>query len=227
MASIWDWVPALIAGGASIFGTVQSTNANKDATKAANAATAAGTKAQTDALLRTEQIMREQQAAAAPGLMRTQQIMGGADTLTPAQLAALDDARRTSIDALQGGSLRGSARATADTVRKVEGDMRTGFLDSNRGRADNAAATLTGQYFGAGNNIAQANNQAGQALSQGLISAGNNNANLITANAGIQGKAIGDIGAIIADQIKSDASNKRNSSYGSVFDEKTKTWSQA
>lgn len=231
MASIWDWVtklaPAVISGGATIYGASQAASANKDATRTANAATAAGTKAQTDALMRSEQILREQQAAASPGLMHMQQIVGRGDALTPAQIAALDDARRVSIDALQGGSLRGSARATADTVRKVDGDMRTGFMDSNRNRADSAASGLAGQYFGAGNSIVSQNNQAGQAVSQGLINTGNNNANLVTANAGIQGKAIGDIGAIIADQLKTDASNKRNSSYGNVFDEQTKTWRQA
>ena len=231
MASYWDWLPAVITGGATLLGTKMTTDANKAATSTANAGTDAATKAQLESLNRAELILKQQQTAASPGLMRMQQMVGAGDQLTPSQITALEDARRTSLDALKGGSLRGSARATADTVRKVEGDMRNQFLESNRNRSDSAATNLSNQYFSSGNAVANNAVNAGNAVSSGLVSTAGNNANLTTTNSQIQGKAIGDIGAIIADQLKADNQKKRDSSYApvgqNIFNESTGAWSQA
>jgi hypothetical protein len=153
---------------------------------------------------------------ASPGLLALQGIVNRSEALTPEQTLALDDARRKSLDALQGGSLRGSARATAATVNDVDGRMRTEFMAQNRGRADSAAGALSGQYFNAGNNIADLNMQGGKSVSSGLLNTGDINAANELGQGTIQSRAIGDIGAIIADQLKNSETKKRDSSYETI-----------
>jgi hypothetical protein len=139
-----------------------------------------------------------------------QGVIGRGTALTPAQQQALDDARRTTIDALQGGDLRGSAGATVAAVRDVEGRMRGDFMSQNQNRADTAATALSGQYFNQGKNSADLDLSRGATVSQGLMSNANVNAANTMGQATIKGQAIGDIGAIIADEAK------RRSSYQTV-----------
>jgi len=217
MAGFWDFIPKLlptvISGGATLYGAQLSSDATKSAAKTTTAASQAAAAAQTESLKRAEEIIKSQQAAASPGLIAMQNIVGRGEQLTPAQLTALGDARRTTLDSLQGGSVRGSARATAETVKKVEGDMRNTYLDKNRATSDNAAANLSNQYFNSGNTIAGLNTQSGTVASQNLMNAGNINAASDLGQANIQGKAIGDIGALIAGSLKDEMSKKRESSY--------------
>ena len=216
MASFWDWVPTVIEAGVSLWGSSKASSANDKATQAAIDAQNRATKAQTDALQLAEQKQKEMQLAASPGLMQTQQIIARGEALTPEQKLALDDARRQGIDALQGGSIRGSARATTAVLNDLENRMRTGFMGQNRDRADAAASSLTGQYFNAGNNVSNLTGQQGQVLSSGLMNNGQNLVNSIQNDAAIKGTAIGDIGAVIADQLKTIQNQKRASSYDQV-----------
>jgi hypothetical protein len=96
----------------------------------------------------------------------------------------------------------------------MPGDVRNQFLTQNQGRADAAASGLSGQYFNAGNNLQNSIVNSGKAVSSGLTTAGDITASSMLGQAGVQGKAIGDIGAIIADEIKN--KQKRPSNYNDV-----------
>lgn len=222
--SSWDWVksfakdvlPAIVGVGATVYGTKVAADAQKDAVKTANQAQKQATQADLQGLQMAQQNVQQLQGAASPGLMRMQDIIGRGEQLTPEQVLALDDARRTTTDALNGGSLRGSARATVAAINDVDGRMRTGFMAQNRQQADTAAANLSGQYFNAGNNIANLNRDVGNTVSQGLINTGQNNVTSGINQAAIKGQAIGDIGAVIADSIKQSNNGKRDSSYEEI-----------
>lgn len=238
MASFWDWVPTLITAGTAIYGANLAQEAREEATQQANQATQQSTQAIVDAnreataanveaIEAAQEMMKEQQYAASPGLVSVQNIIGRGEELTPVQEQGLTDARRRTLDALQGGSLRGSARATAETVRDVEGRMRDQYIDTNRMRADQAASNLAGQYFNAGRNVADLNLQKGATTSAGLLNTGTAQAgglnqmgqNLATNTintAVTQGSAIGDVTALIADKLKEEGTRERNSAYGST-----------
>lgn len=233
--SFWRWLPSLIPAAATIYGASQASKASKQDTTAANQAnqkaTDASIQAQREAtaaelekLAVAERLMQAQQRQASPGLVGLQQIIGRGEALTPEQELALEDARRNTANALAGSSLRGSARATAASIQDVEGRMRTGFIDSNRSRADAAAGQLSGQYFNAGDNLVNIAGAQGDSASKGLINIGTaNRANIIgtgqndvdnlTRQSTIKGSAIGDIAAVISDQIKQDS---KPSSYKEV-----------
>lgn len=213
-SSFWNWAPTLLQIGTTIWGASKQADATQAAAQTAANAQNNATAAQLQGIELARQTMQQQQAAASPGLVAMQNTVTRGNALTDAQRTALDEARRTAIDSLRGSGLRGSARATTATVGKIEGDMRNQYLDANQNRADQAAQTLSGQYFNAGNNTANLQTGAGNAVSQGLTSVGDINASSQLGTATTTGKAIGDIGAIIADEIKSN--QKRDSSYGNT-----------
>lgn len=213
MASFWDFLPTIVTAGATIYGAKQASDVKEKAASQALSAQQGATAAEQEAIKVAQRNMERQQQMASPGLMALQSIIGRGEQLTPAQMIALEDARRTSLDSLQGGSLRGSARATAAVVNDVEGRMRAGFMDSNRSRADQAASNLSGQYFNAGNNISDLNLKSGLSASQGLMNTGEINAANTIGQGAVKGQAIGDLGAIIADQVKRSSVESRDSSY--------------
>lgn len=215
--SFWDWVkpalPVLIGAGATIYGANLQSKANNQAAQIATTANQGSTDAQLKSIDVAEKTMQTQQRAASPGLIAIQNIIGRGSSLTPEQQIALDDARRTTLDSLGGSGVRGSARATVAAVNDVEGRMRGGFLSTNQAKSDQAASNLSGQYFNAGNNIADLNLASGKTVSQGLLNSGDINAANTMGQATLKGTAIGDIGAVIADQIKASNQEKRDSSY--------------
>lgn len=216
--SFWDFVPKIIETGITLWGAHETASADKKARDVAIEQQNRATKAQLEGLRIAEENQRQLQTAASPGLVQMQNIIGRGEALTPEQIIALEDARRTSLDSLHGSGLRGSARATVATVNDVEGRMRAGFLDQNRNRADGAASALTGQYFNAGNNMANIATAQGGAVSSGLLANGQNLVDSIKNQNTIKGRAIGDIGAVIADSVKAAANEKRSSSYDSLND---------
>lgn len=227
--SFWDFIPKLlptvIAAGATVYGAKMASDAQKDARKTANVAQTKATDAQLEGIRAAEQNTQQLQSAASPGLMRIQSVIGRGEALTPEQILALNDARRTTLDTLQGGSLRGSARATVASVNDVENRMRTNMVAQNRNQADSAASSLSGQYFNAGNNISNLNRDAGNTVSQGLINTGQTDVNTGMNQGLIKGQAIGDIGAVIADAMKKKDQERRDSSYATVngggYDDRT------
>ncbi len=194
MASYWDWLPALITAGATIYGVNQKSQATNQATKQL-----------ADANNQSTQILQENRTAASPGLLATQDIIGRGSTLTPAQELAVADSRDQALNALKGSSLRGSARATSAIVADTDKRVRDNFMSQNQGQADAAATGLSGQYFGSGTQV-----------SQGLVNGGNIQAANTLGQGALQGQAIGDVGALIADQVKTNLQNERGSSYAKV-----------
>lgn len=217
---MWDWVvdmaPTLIETGVKAYGANQKSKAYNAATDTSVAAQQAATEREIAAREQANLILRQQQQAASPGLTALQGVIGRSDQLTSAQIQALDDARRTTLDSLQGGALRGSARATAATIADVDGRIRSQMLSQNQNRADNAAGSLAGQYFSAGNSVANNTIGSGQTASQGLTNIGQLQANNSINQDAINGTAIGDIGAVIADSVKAAQNQKRDSSYKDI-----------
>lgn len=208
--------PTVINAGVKLYGASQTADAYNKATKDTIAATQKATAANLEAQREANAILKSQQGMASPGLLQLQRTISQQDTLTPAQIQALDDARRTTIDSLSTGGLRGSAAATAATVRKVEGDMRGRFMDTNQNRANSAAGSLAGQYFTAGDKAAQVAVNTGNTISSGLTSVGDLNANNTIRQNAITGTAIGDIGATITDYLKNNINNERDDIYKTV-----------
>lgn len=166
--------------GSSLLGTLGSIAANKKATKTATAS-----------LVQKQQDLKKLQAAAQPGITQQYNTIARQNVLTPAQQTAINTARDTTLTALNQGGLRGSGRATVAAVKDVEGTLRNQYLDANRTRADSAASSLAGNYFNAGTNAAQVSPQIGETHGTNTL-----------ATAIQTGKAIGDIGALIADEQK-------------------------
>lgn len=203
--SFWTFlkdVTPLLAVGATVYGANQSAQAN---TQAANTMTAAQDKAMTAA----NTVYKANQGAASPGLLATQAVINRGSRLSPEQEQQVADTRAQALNALKGSSLRGSARTTAAIIADTDKRTRDNLMSQNQTRADNAAGTLTGQYFNAANNIANVS-------SQGLVNSGNISAANTLGQAQISGQAIGDIGAIIADAAKTKAQEERKRSYAKV-----------
>lgn len=218
--SFWDFVkpmlPALVAGGVTLYGAKMATDASDKAANQVTAANNAATQAQVDALKTGQQNLEVNRNAASPGLLAMQELIARGPQLTPEQEMAVGDSRTQALNALKGSSLRGSARATAATVADVDTRTRNNFMTANQQQANTAASTLGGQYFSSGVNIANNASQQGTALSEGLM----NNGTVAGANtigkATVQGQAIGDIGATIADSLKDQINKSRDSSYAKV-----------
>lgn len=212
--SFWDSIlKVALPAATTIYGSYQTQKSSAKAAQQAVNAQNAATQAQVSGLNQTQQTLQANQDAAAPGLLRTQEVISRGSTLTPEQEQAVEDSRRQSLNALQGSSLRGSGRATSAIVSDVDRRTRNAFMDQNRNAADSAAAGLTNQYFNAGNNIAGTSAQKGTAVSTGLLNTGSVNAANTLGQGASRGQVIGDIGAIISDQAKQKSNEKRESSY--------------
>lgn len=217
--SFWNFVKdmgPLLAVGATLYGADQASKSNNQAATIMAGAQKEGTAAQLEGLKMAKEELAVNRTAASPGLLATQAVINRGATLTPQQETAVADSREEALNALRGSSLRGSARATSAIVSDTDKRVRQGFMDANQGRADSAAAGMAGQYFGAGNNMANNSTAAGGVISQGLVNTGNiQGANAIGQGA-LRGQAIGDIGAIIADSVKDNVKKERDSSYTRV-----------
>lgn len=211
--SFWDFVPALITAGATLYGADQVSKANNQATKTLDKANTAATNADLAGLEAAKTVVAQNQKAASPGLIAQQEIVNRGSALTPEQEMAVEDSRRQALNALQGGSLRGSARATSAILADTDKRVRNNFMTANQQQADQAAGQLSGQYFSAGNNLANNETARGQTVSNGLINSGNISASNDIGQAATTGQAIGSIGALIADQVKNNINDSRNSSY--------------
>lgn len=215
--SFWEGLlKVAVPAAATLYGAKMASDASDKAAKQATQATQAGTDVQLEGLKVAQQNLEVNRRAASPGLLRTQEIIARGSRLTPEQEQAVEDSRRQSINALKGSSLRGSARATSALVSDTDKRVRNNFMTQNQNAADSAARSLAGQYFGAGTNIANNATQTGNAVSQGLVNQGNIQASNTLGQGALRGQAIGDVGAIIADSVKNDFQDKRDSSYERV-----------
>ncbi len=215
--SFWgNILKVALPAAATLYGAKMASDANKEAAQQATQATQDATKAQTDALELSKKNLEVNQRAASPGLLRTQEIIARGAKLTPEQEQSVQDSRNQAINALKGSSLRGSARATSALISDTDKRVRNNFMTQNQNSADTAARSLAGQYFGANQNLANNAVKTGNSVSQGLVNQGNIQASNTLGQGALQGQAIGDVAAIIADSAKNDFQEKRESSYESV-----------
>lgn len=203
----WDWLPSVVTIGATLFGAYEGNKTAQQNKQTAQTAITGATNAQERGIEAAKANAANLQGQASAGLIQEQNVMGRADKLTPAQQIGLDDATRTELDALQGGNLRGSARATVAAVDDVRNRGYEADLQANQQRADAAGAALSGQYFNAGNNINNLNLQAGNVASAGLISNASAGINTNSNQNTITGQAIGNIGSVISNGIKQQNTN--------------------
>ena len=216
MASFWDFLPTALTIGATLYGADQSSKANTQAANTMAKAQTAGTAAQVDALKLAQHELDVNRTAASPGLLATQEIINRGSRLTPEQELAVTDSRAQALNALKGSSLRGSARATSAVVSDTDQRVRNNFMSQNQNQANSAALGLGGQFFSAGQNLANTAAKTGDVISQGLVNTGDiYGANTIGQGA-LRGQAIGDVGAVIADTIKDGVKKERDSSYSKV-----------
>ncbi len=199
---------ALIQGVTTIGGALLSAQANKDAAKKAAKATLAGAKARAEGIQkgvdRLDVVRGE--TGVAPTYLR--QVVAAPTELQPWQRQALDESRQATMRGIPWG-LRGSGRFVTRAIRDVETGVRNNFLQENQRRADEAARALASPYFNASSRAAELEGTQGEALGSGIADAGLYKANAGTANAGLYGQAIGDIGAIVASQLKPKPSGYR------------------
>lgn len=231
--SWFDWIPTALSIGGTLLNRATANDAIKSATDAQVDAANRGAKAEVDAAdaakgyyAASQTNDRAMQTQAAPGVAQQQTAIAQQNVLTPAQMLALDNARRQSVNTLNSSALRGSGRATVAAIKNVDDTMRTGLMDQNRARADSAASALSGQYFTAGrdintqnSNAATASINAGKAVSTGINAAGDAQAQgdiaTGTQNVIATGQAINDIGSAIAAENK-----KHQSSYNPMSGER-------
>ena len=219
--SLWDAVTSfissdtpilgsLISAGGAVASAAISSSANTRAAEIANQ----GATRQSDAIVagnrQAQQRFDTIQDQTAPGVshLRTT-ALSSPGQLTPDQQFQLDEARRSSLTALNASDLRGSGRATTAVLKDVESNFRNTAIGQNRQRKDNAANALANQNFGAQTAGANLDAQQGRDVGAAQATTGNTNADLVTSNARLSGQALADVSSII-----SDATKKRESRFG-------------
>ena len=205
-----------LPAAATLYGAKVASDANAQAANQASQASQAATDAQLKGLEIAQKNLEINRAAASPGLTATQEIINRGSKLTPEQEQYVADSRDQSLNSLKGSSLRGSARATSAIVSDTDNRVRNNFLTQNQNAATNAATNLSNQYFNSGKSIADNAVNSGNTASAGLTDQGNIQANSTLGQGTLNGQAIGDVGALISDGIKSSINEKRDSSYERV-----------
>lgn len=218
--SFWNFVtdllPIAVPAAATIYGAKQTSDANNKAAQQMMQAQQSATQMELEKLRQAQENLEVNRRAASPGLIATQEIIARGARLTPEQKMAVQDSRQQAVNSLRGSSLRGSGRATSAIISDVDNRVRNNFMSQNQNAADTAARGLAGQYFGAGQSIANTQAAQGRTASEGLTSTGTiQGANTIGQGA-VRGQAIGDVGAIIADSLKDNLAKKRDSSYETI-----------
>lgn len=197
------WVGPAILGGAMLYSSQQSAAANLAAAQIAADSQRRQAEAIREGNALAQQRFMAAQEQAAPSVARMQQ-MAAADPhgLSQQQQAQVDDARRTTMSALQVSGLRGSGRAAVAAVRRAEDNTRGRLVEENQRRADSANTSLASQYFGAGQQAAALDANAGQAIGRGIEAEGALGANAMLANTALNARALGDVAAVTADALK-------------------------
>jgi hypothetical protein len=188
--------------GGQVAGGIIASNANKKAAERAAAASQGQAKARQKGLAQAgdefESVAGE--TAIAPTYLR--RVVAGSNTLQPWQRQGLEDARRDAMRSVSTSGLRGSGRAVTAALTKVDSDLRNKFLESNQARSDRAASELAQPHFNARSRLAATYADTGEALGEGIYEAGMNKAASGLATAQQVGNTIGDVGSVIAGELK-------------------------
>jgi hypothetical protein len=203
MAGIFDTLttlaPALIKGAGDIYGAISSSNANTKAAKKL-------AEAEQQKVALQKQVYGDLQDQSAPAVNYFRTTLASPSTLTPDQEDERGELERQTLNQVNRTGLRGSGRAVTSALRRVDADYVNGAMAQNRSRRDTAAGQLSGQYFSAADNLARGEGDAIEGAASAGAQAGINNASL-------RGQAIGDIGGLIASEIKG-----RDSAYSQPLD---------
>src|SRR5574341_346388 len=151
----FDSIGSIIGAVGTIGGAVIGAQANKKAAKKAAKASAASTAAYREEAKKARDIYGNIQAETAAGPSYLRRIISGSTSLTPAQLAERDELRRSTLNALSAGGLRGSGRAVTAAIRNTESDFTNKAVASNQARADTAADRFAAPYFNAAGDAAR------------------------------------------------------------------------
>ncbi len=200
---MWNLIaPALL----TLAGTYIASDANARAAQKARAAQVQGAQITADAIRQgsedAQATLRDLRTESAPAVSYLRRVVAEPGDLTPAQQVQLDDLRRNVTNTIHSSPFAGSGRAAAALFRRAESDFTNTALDNNRARADNAARTMYGASTGAATGIAT--NQAstgtaiGKVTGEALTKGGLYDAQADIANGTLTGRALGDIGSLIA-----------------------------
>jgi hypothetical protein len=198
--SLYD---SLIPAVASLAGSAISTFANSSSSKGYTKALKKANKLRQQALNQAKQIYTDQQEQAKPAVNYLREVISNpVNGLYADQLAAQAESRRNAENQLARSGLRGSGRAVTASLKQVDSDFVNDALAQNRQNRLGAAGSLAGQSFTAGSNAANALVSGGNAAGESAENIGLTKANTGTANANIWGNTLGDIGSLIASEVK-------------------------
>lgn len=197
--------PAAVIAGAVIAnsGNVEAARIEQQAIADQTAELRAGR----DAAQRRFDQIKEQTAPAQDFLRR--QVIQDPTRLTPFQENQLEDIRRRTREGLATSGLRGAGRAEVAAFQKVEGDARARLIDENRGLANTAARTLSGQFSTAATNAANLDFKTAEAIADTNVARGQSAGGLRVAQSTIRGQAIGDVTGLIANELKAQGRKSR------------------
>jgi len=186
--AVSDFYPALKVG-ADIYGAVSSVQANKKATKAAQAGVREANE------LTQAELDRIKEATGPAIAHQREAVSRDPYRLTPEQQRELDEIRQSARRTITGGPLAGSGRAQVRAYNEMEGAARDRMTRSNTERADMAAGNLSRVGFTAGVT-------AGQTAGDAAVKTAMLGANKTLANTRVAGQAIGDVLGYINDENK-------------------------
>lgn len=189
----WFDVLAPIVGqvGGAVVGGIFNQQAADKAAKAAGKSTAAYREDAAKARDIYGNIMGE--TAAGPSYLR--RVITGSTALTPTQQAERDELRRSTLNTLSAGGLRGSGRAVTAAIRDTESDFTNRALDTNQRRADQAANAFASPYFNAAGDAARSHIGEGAFAGQNIYDAGMGQAQAGLATGQLYASTLGGIAA--------------------------------
>lgn len=201
--SLFDSIAAIIPAAASIAGDFIGSSANEKATKEQNKALEQANALRQEGIDKATGIYSDLKEQSAPAVRYLQDVVSNpVGGLYPDQVAAQQEERRNALNDVSSSGLRGSGRAVTASLKKVDSDFYNDALAQNRSNRMGAAGQLTGQYFSAGDNTANALLSGNNAAANTTEQEGTNTANLGTTNATMLGNTLGDIGSLIAQETK-------------------------
>ena len=193
---------AVIQTAGALGGAAIAADANRDAAEAVAQAEQERAAAIRDASLRADQRYQEQSERAAPGTERLRGIIANPGQLTPEQQRGLEDARRDARASLAASGLRGAGRAVTAALQSVDDNFRSRAIETNIGRADQAARQLSSEDFAAGRAGTDAMYRGAVGGADATARGAYAGAGAATTNAGLRGQALGDVASIVSDEIK-------------------------
>jgi len=174
-------------------GSYISSQANTAAAERASEATLQGAQITAGAM---KDVSEAAATRAAPGVSYLRRVVAEPGELTPLQRQQLEDSRRSTANTIHSSNFAGSGRTGVELLRRNESDFVNQALENNRQRAMTAAGELAGSQ----NTSDAAAIGAGKAVGDATAKGGLYDAQAGLASGQITGKAIGDIGSLIASQ---------------------------